>query len=106
MFIRPGTMLQVLAALLFGGIFTTMHIKSQPFLDDQDDALQLCSLLSATLTFWAAALILAADPANCSPETAGASPAMVGIFMVLINVSVLGLALYVAITDTLPAVIA
>ena len=52
--------------------------------DDQDDALQLCSLLSSTLTFWAAALLIAADPVNCTPETAGASPGMVGIFMVLI----------------------
>ena len=90
-------MFQVMCALMIAMVFTVLHIKHQPFDVDQDDNLQSCSLVSSVLTFWSAALILVGYP-NCAKDIAGASPGLVGVFMALVNVLVLVLAMYVAVT--------
>merc|ERR1711871_1483848 len=83
-------------------VFTALHFVHQPFTSDKDDNLQSCSLLSSVLTFWAAALVLVANPAACAPEVAGASKSTLGLFMVSVNMVVILLAAYTFVMDTAP----
>merc|ERR1719478_666838 len=80
-YVQPGTIMQVIAAMAIASIFTCAHIKCQPFEESIDDDLQSASLSSTVLTLWAAALLMAPPPHN----------PLVGVFMVLVNVSVFGL---------------
>jgi len=95
-YVKSGTLLQVLTAMGIAIIFLLMHFKYQPFLEDADDNLQTVSLLSSVLTLWGAALLMGKDPEE---------PELVGLFMMCINVFVILLVVYGFVVDTGPAMI-
>ena len=82
---------------MLGGVFFVLHVKCQPFLDDADDNLQFASLLSTVLTLVGAVQLMAATPND--------DPFKVMLFMVAVNVMVVSLAIYTAVTDTIPSIV-
>lgn len=93
-FIQQGSMTQVAVSILCGAFFLCAHVKFQPFDDDLDDNLQSAALLATFLTLTVAIMI----------KTGEAGPATTG-FILLVNLSVLAIAIYALIKDTIPTMV-
>ena len=92
-YIKAGTILQVMVGLLICFGFLIAHIKYQPFNSDEDDNLQSISLGSSVLTLVSAAMIM---------DTHADNAAMATIMILAVNLAVVGFALYVHLFVTLP----
>ena len=92
-YIKAGSILQVMMGLLICVGFLIAHIKYQPFNSDEDDNLQSVSLGSSVLTLVSAAMIM---------DTHADNAAMATFTIMAVNLAVVGFALYMLVFITLP----
>lgn len=92
-YIKAGSILQVMVGLLICVGFLIAQVKFQPFNSDEDDNLQSVSLGSSVLTLVSAAMIMDTHTDNAAIAT----------FLILgVNLAVVGFALYILLFVTLP----
>lgn len=94
MFVQSGSMMQCVAAIMMSTVFLVIHGKFQPFDDDLDDDLQSVSLIGTFLTLIAATLIKGKEGSE-----------LVTVFVLAINLLVIGFAVWTTVVDTIPSLI-
>ena len=83
LFIAAGSMKQILFCLMLGSIFLAVHIKTQPFDDDNDDNLTGAGHIATVATLIGAGLLKSGED----------GPDVIGMIM-LVNLVVMLIGLY------------
>jgi len=104
LFIMPGSVMQICAALAISGLFLLVHLKYQPYEDPSDNKMQTCGLLGLFVTVFAGLILMAAG-CDATTEAEIAQRALTEIFfkvfMLAANTMVFGLMAYVTVFDVL-----
>merc|ERR1712118_456160 len=94
-FFLPGTISQIAFGMMVAGFFLCVHLYMQAFIEDDDDFMQLCAMICASLTLFCG-IILAAQKVEENKQGTTIGKGVMSIVLVVLQVGIVCLSLWCA----------